>query len=146
MSGNFAGGEFFRYAAVGASGLVLDLFVLALLHELLGVPLLMANPVSFSVACTSNFVLNRRWTFRSGRHRHVAVGGGLFLVGALIGLALNEAGLWALHAAGMYWVLAKLVMTMVVLGWNYTFNASVTFRKTSHHAQAVLEPVSLDER
>jgi len=46
----------------------------------------------------------------------------------------------------MYWVLAKLVMTVVVLGWNYTFNASVTFRRTSPRAQAALDPVPLDDR
>ncbi len=47
---------------------------------------------------------------------------------------------------GMYWVLAKLAMTVVVFGWNYTFNASVTFRKPSEQVQAVLDPVKLDER
>lgn len=146
MNRNFASGEFLRYAAVGASGVVVDLFVLALLHELLDVPLLMANLVSFSVACSTNFSLNRHWTFRARDHRHVAVGGGLFLVGALIGLAINEAGLWALHSAGMYWVPAKLAMTVVVFGWNYTFNASVTFRKPPEQAQAVLDPVKLEER
>lgn len=145
MKGTFASGELFRYAAVGTSGLVIDLFVLALLHEVLGVPLLMANPVSFSVACSSNFLLNRHWTFRSRGRRHVAVGGGLFLVGALIGLALNEAGLWALHSTDMNWVVAKLAMTIVVFGWNYMFNAGVTFRERSHHGQAALEPVQVDK-
>jgi putative flippase GtrA len=109
-----------------------------------GVPVLAANVVSFSVAVCSNFLLNRHWTFRSHRQRHVAVGGGLFLLGALVGLALNEAGLWALQSAHVHWVLAKLAMTAVVLCWNYAFNASVTFRKTEHHSQAGLEAAKVE--
>jgi putative flippase GtrA len=144
VNGLFTAGELLRYAAVGTSGVVVDLLVLALLHELLGVPLLMANPVSFSAACSTNFLLNRHWTFRSRAHRHVAIGGGLFLFGALIGLALNEAGLWILHSAGMHWVPAKLAMTILVFGWNYTFNASITFRKHRPSIQA-FDTVELDK-
>jgi putative flippase GtrA len=146
VNGTFTASEFIRYAAVGASGVVVDLSVLALLHEGVGLPLLLANAVSFSVACSSNFLLNRYWTFRERYHRHVALGGGLFFIGALIGLGINEAGLWALNSAGLYWVIAKLAMTLVVLVWNYTFNASVTFRRRAHPAQPALDPMHAEER
>src|SRR5687767_7966180 len=97
-------GELIRYGVVGASGVVVDVLALALLHEVLGIPLLLGNVVSFSLAVTNNFVLNRQWTFRSRSHRRVAAGGGLFLLGALIGLAINEAGLWAFDSAHVPWV------------------------------------------
>jgi putative flippase GtrA len=125
-------GEFVRYGIVGASGVVVDLVALALLHEVFSVPLLAANVLSFSLAVTNNFILNRQWTFRARSHRRMAAGGGLFLLSALIGLGINEAGLWAFDSAHVHWVPAKLAMAVVVLAWNYTFNATITFRDQHH--------------
>ena len=129
---SFRSGEFIRYGVVGATGVAVDLLALALLHEVLDIPLLAANVISFSLAVTNNFLLNRQWTFRSRSHRRMAAGGGLFLLGALIGLAINEAGVWAFDSAHVHWVPAKLAMAVVVLAWNYTFNATITFRDQRH--------------
>ena len=142
---SFSSGEFVRYGVVGATGVVVDLLALALLHEILDIPLLAANVISFSLAVTNNFVLNRQWTFRTRSHRGVATGSGLFLLGALIGLAINEAGLWAFDSAEVHWVPAKLAMAVVVLAWNYTFNATVTFRDQRHRLESAEAPRSVTE-
>lgn len=117
-----------RYSMVGASGMVLDLMMLALLYGSLGVPLLIANAISFLTAVASNYTLNRRWTFADRGRRSVGAGGTIFLSAALVGLAISEAGLWVLTERGAYYLVAKLVMTAAVFGWNYGFNNAVTFR------------------
>jgi dolichol-phosphate mannosyltransferase len=129
--------EVARYGLVGASGVVVDLAVLALLVEVAAVPLLAANVVSFSLAVASNYVLNARWTFRARARRPHLAGGGLFLLAALVGLAISEAGLWLLSSRlGLFYVWAKLLMVAVVFAWNYTFNSAVTFRRVAEPSPA----------
>lgn len=121
--------EVVRYGIVGASGVFVDLALLALLVEVAGVPLLLANALSFSGAVASNYRLNSYWTFRARAQRSHAVGGGLFLFAALVGLAISEAGLWvASERLGVFYVWTKLGLVAVVFAWNYAFNNVVTFR------------------
>jgi dolichol-phosphate mannosyltransferase len=62
--------QLLRFATVGASGFAINLGVFALAMAL-GVHHLAAALMAFTVAVTSNFVLNRQWTFAVG---HGAVG------------------------------------------------------------------------
>ena len=121
--------EVVRYGIVGASGVAVDLAVLALLVEVAGVPLLIANVVSFSAAVASNYRLNSWWTFRSREQRSHLAGGGLFLFAALVGLAISEVGLWLITTRlGLFYVWTKLALVGVVFAWNYAFNNAITFR------------------
>ena len=130
--------EVVRYGLVGASGVAVDLAVLAVLVEVAAVPLLIANVASFSVAVASNYALNARWTFRAREQRPHVAGGALFLLAALVGLAISEAGLWLLASRlGLFYVWAKLLLVIVVFGWNYTFNSAVTFRHASRRPDVV---------
>ncbi len=121
--------EVVRYGLVGASGVVVDLVLLALLVEVLGVPLLIANVLSFSAAVASNYRLNSWWTFRAREQRSHMAGGALFLFAALVGLAISEAGLWLVTTrGGLFYVWTKLGLVIVVFAWNYLFNNAITFR------------------
>ncbi len=124
--------EIVRYCLVGASGVLVDLALLALLHEVAGVPLLFANALSFTGAVASNYRLNSWWTFRTREQRSHMVGGALFLFAALVGLAINTAGLWGFtDRLGMHYVPAKLILVAVVFIWNFAFNSAITFRHQS---------------
>lgn len=121
--------EIVRYGLVGLSGVFVDLAVLALLHEVIDIPLLAANVVSFSTAVASNYRLNRTWTFRGRQQRSHVAGGALFLFAALVGLAISEVGLWLVSTQlGLFWVATKLGLVVVVFAWNYLFNNAITFR------------------
>lgn len=125
-----------RYGIVGASGTLIDIALLTLLHGVMGVPLLAANLVSFSVAATSNYLLNRRWTFGTRGQRPIMLGGLLFFVAAVVGLSLSEAGVWILsERLDLPYLWAKILSIPVVYAWNYTFNSSITFR---HQASAII--------
>ena len=127
--------EVVRYAIVGASGVVVDLALLSLLVEVVGVPLLVANVLSFSAAVASNYRLNSWWTFRTREQRSHMAGGALFLFAALVGLGISETGLWLLTTRlGLFYVWTKLALVGVVFAWNYLFNNAVTFRHQSAHA------------
>jgi putative flippase GtrA len=60
-----------RFLAVGASGFVINIVVYGLLVHAAGVGYILAAVISNFVALSSNFVLNRQWTFKAthGRRR-----------------------------------------------------------------------------
>jgi putative flippase GtrA len=61
-----------RFAAVGATGYVVNLATFAVCLKQLGLDYRIAATAAFLVAVTSNFVWNRRWTFApSPRARHL---------------------------------------------------------------------------
>lgn len=121
--------EIVRYCLVGASGVVVDLALLSLLHEVGGLPLLIANALSFTGAVASNYRLNSWWTFRTREQRSHMVGGALFLFAAVVGLAINTTGLWALtDRLDIHYIPAKLLLVIVVFIWNFVFNSAITFR------------------
>lgn len=122
--------QFLKFGVVGVIGFGIDTAVVYGLRASLG--LYGAGAVSYVVAATGNWVLNRIWTFRgqgSGKaHQQWA----LFLTTNLAGFALNR-GTYALlvtfstlcHAQPVFAVAAGAVAGMFV---NFGMARSVVFR------------------
>lgn len=90
-----------RFLAVGGSGTLVNLAVVAFLTRVFGFHVTPAGVPAFAVAVTWNYALNRLWTFRA---RRVAVAGSYvrYVVGALAGLATQLAVTHLLHeSAGL---------------------------------------------
>jgi putative flippase GtrA len=127
--------RFLKFAAVGAVGMAVDLTVLTLSREWLGLPLPVAVGLGFIAAVLSNFTWNRLWTFPESRQR--PLGGQLaqFVIINFIGLGINEVvvlGLhpifsMALHDPAAY-LAAKVIAIGIVLFWNYFANRAWTYR------------------
>lgn len=120
--------RFIRFALVGTSGLAVDFGLTYFFKEKAKINKYLANGIGFVCAATSNFFLNRMWTFEStdpqvGR-QYLS-----FLVISLLGLAMNQ--LIVLMAHGRLKVnfyRAKAVAIGVVMVWNFTANFFLTFR------------------
>lgn len=101
--------QFLRFGVVGTVGFVVDSAVL------LGMMALGAGPyggrvVSYLVAASTTFALNRAWTFRSARHdAPVAAQWGRFVLLNLAGFAANY-GTYAALVAGVPLVAAHPVL------------------------------------
>lgn len=57
--------KFLKFGVVGASGMVVHGGVLYLCKEIIGLNPFVANTIGFVTAATTNYILNRIWTFRS---------------------------------------------------------------------------------
>src|SRR5205823_851310 len=78
--------QLFKFGLVGASGYVINLGAFTVLVEVAGVHHIAAAVLSFCLAVTNNFVLNRIWTFRDMRGGHAGFQAARFFavsVGAL---------------------------------------------------------------
>ena len=115
-----------KFSAVGASGYVVNLAVYAaLLHA--GVHFRAAAVVSFVVSATSNYVLNRAWTFRDQRG-HFAYQGMRFLVVSVVALAANQVWLTVFVAAGAGKIVAQAISIVLVMPLNFVGNKLWSFR------------------
>lgn len=85
--------QLIRFAAVGASGYVINLAVYALLWGAAGFDYRIAATCAFVVALTNNFIWNRAWTFRA-RDGHAGFQAARFCV---VSLAAFVFGLVVLH-------------------------------------------------
>ena len=63
--------KFGKFGIVGASGAVIDFGLTALCKGILGIPELLANAIGFTIAATSNYFLNRTWTWKADACRAI---------------------------------------------------------------------------
>lgn len=126
--------HFAQFAAVGASGVVVNLAVLTVLWDVIQ-PRELAVAIAIGVAMLSNFVLNRWITFSYARHRNVwkqLVG---FLAGSSMGAVVNF--LVTLYLLYQFPSLEDLPQPASIAGilsglaFNYAFSRYIVFHKKS---------------
>ncbi len=87
--------QLIRFAAVGASGYVVNLVVFAACVHLLSVDYRIASVIAFLVSMVNNFWLNRHWTF-DAKHEHPMFQAVRFFAVSLIAFGFSEIVLIAL--------------------------------------------------
>jgi len=87
---------FIKYGIVGLSGFCIDFSITIFLKEKLRIHRYIANSSGFTVAASSNWFLNRIWTFNSDNPQLLLEYGSFFLI-SLIGLGINNGFLWLLE-------------------------------------------------
>jgi len=119
--------KFLKFGIVGFSGLFVDFGTTYVLKEWLKVQKYIANSIGFCVAASTNYFLNRVWTFQS-EDPNIAREYTSFFIISLIGLAINNLILW-LIVSRLKWnfYLAKLIAIGVVTVWNFLANNFITF-------------------
>lgn len=118
--------KFFKFGIVGFSGLVIDFTVTFLLKEKLRIHRYIASSSGFIVAATSNYILNRIWTFQSC-NPEIALEYGSFITVSVIGLGINNLFLYLFERRLNFWV-AKFFAIVMTMLWNFLANYYFTFR------------------
>jgi len=118
--------KFLRYGIVGCTGLIVDMGIFYVLHEILGVNYVITNIISSTFGVINNFILNSLFTFKVKNklfRRFVS-----FYLIALVGMALSS-GLLVLMIDGfkMDSMIAKMISVLIVAVLQYFFNKKLTF-------------------
>lgn len=118
--------SFLKYCIVGLSGVVVDFSTTYLFKEKAEINKYIASMLGFSIACTSNYVLNRIWTFSNDNpnifEQYVS-----FLIISVIGLLLNTLFLYLFQRIRINYYISKGFATIIVTIWNYMANSMITF-------------------
>jgi putative flippase GtrA len=118
--------QLLKFCVVGASGYVVNLAVYSLLLNGANLHYAPAATCSFVVAATSNYTLNRLWTFRAQRG-HVGVQGARFFVVSTLVYLANLALLSFLVHVGVGKIVAQAVAIVLVTPLNFIGNKLWSF-------------------
>lgn len=136
--------RFVKFAIVGAVGMGVDFLVFNLFFALLGLPPVTSSILSFLAAVTSNFILNRSWTFHDSRSKSLRLQLVQYVLVNVVGLVIRTPIFAALGAVfhgfldgrqlplgvDATWLAHNLALAAaigVVLLWNYFVNRKWTF-------------------
>ena len=128
--------KFLKFGVVGASGFVIHGGLLYLLRDVVGINQFLANVIGFVAAASSNYVLNRVWTFRS-RETQVGVEYLKFILVSVVGLGINTGSLWLLtrlipawsgEGDWRFYILWAVAVGITTL-WNFFGNMLFTFKQ-----------------
>ncbi len=117
--------RFLKFGIVGLTGMVIDFSITFLLKEKLKVHRYFASSTGFIIAASSNYFLNRIWTFHSS-DPEILVEYTTFIIISVIGLGINNLFLWLFEKKLSFYV-AKLFAIGVTMIWNFLANNYITF-------------------
>ena len=119
--------KLFKFIIVGFSGLFIDFGLTFLCKEKLNLNKYLSNSIGFLVAASSNYFLNRIWTFGSNNTEIIVEFSSFFII-SIIGLLINSSILWLIHnKIGFNFYLAKFGAILVTTLWNFFANYYFTF-------------------
>jgi dolichol-phosphate mannosyltransferase len=118
-----------RFGLVGASGVLVNLGVLYLLHGHYGLHDLLAVVIAIEISIISNFLLNDRFTFGTRRTSNPKILRLLqFNTVSLVALVVNfTAYLLLTRLFGIYYLLAQFIAILVAFTANYLGNLHWTY-------------------
>lgn len=119
--------KFIRFCVVGATGMLVDFGLTILCKEVFKIQKFIANSIGFVVAATSNYILNRIWTFQSS-NTAVAMEYGKFFIVSIVGLGINTLILYfTLKKFKWNFYFAKTIAIGITTIWNFLANLIFTF-------------------
>ncbi len=120
--------KFLKFGVVGFSGVFVDFGVTYLFKEVIKINKYVSNALGFICAATSNYILNRIWTFESA-NADVATEYGKFMLVSAIGLGINSLTLYILTDK-LKWnfYLSKIFAIGAATLWNFFANLLFTFK------------------
>ena len=99
---------------------------LILLVELLNWDAAASSFVGAVVGAVINYILNYKFTFKSNQPHHIAAS--KFMLIAALGAGINTLLMFLLvHRLQVYYLLAQVITTGIVLLWNFMLNKMWTF-------------------
>ncbi len=132
--------RFIKFCIVGASGFCVNLGLLAIFVEVVGMHKVWAQIPSYQISILTNFMFNEFWTFSDRR----TPGLKSFLIRAVkfnlvsqVGWGINISVYYvALNAAGIYYIVSQIIAIAVATMWNFFSNLIWTWRQKQGEALA----------
>jgi dolichol-phosphate mannosyltransferase len=131
--------RFIKFCLVGASGVLVNMGLLWLLTEVVGLFYLVSAAIAIETSIINNFILNDIWTFRDRRAPGRTAGLVRLLKFNLVsaaGIGINMGVLWTCtEVLGIYYLISNLCGIAAAMLWNFIINLSWTWRRIAPSSQ-----------
>ena len=123
--------QLFRYGLSGFAATAVDFLILTILTEFFGEDLLLLwTAIAFISGLSVTYILSTHWVFDSHRFKSKAAEATAFLSFGVVGLLLTEFFMWLLaEKIDMFYLLSKLIASVLVFIWNFTAKKFIVFHK-----------------
>ncbi len=117
-----------KFGIVGCSGMIIDFGATYLCKEILKINKFLSNGIGFILAATSNYFINRIWTFNS-QTEDIGIQYAQFMTVSIIGLGINSLVLYLLNEK-LKWnfYFSKVIAIAITTIWNFFANLLFTFK------------------
>lgn len=117
-----------KFGIVGCSGMIIDFGATYLCKEILKINKFLSNGIGFILAATSNYFINRIWTFNS-QTEDIGIQYAQFMAVSVIGLGINSLVLYLLNEK-LKWnfYFSKVIAIAITTIWNFFANLLFTFK------------------
>jgi len=125
--------RFVKFCLVGGSGVVVNMGLLWLLTEVVGLFYLVSAAIAIETSIINNFILNDIWTFKDRRAPGMAARLMRLLkfnLVSAVGIGINMGVLWTCtEVLGIYYLISNLIGIAAAMLWNFIINLSWTWRR-----------------
>ena len=122
--------EIFKFGIIGFLGTIINLVFLYLFTDVAGIYYLFSAIFSFLIAMSSNFLLNKVWTFREDLRTKVVKKYFQFGIVSILALVFNLIFLFLFtDILGIYYLISQVLAIVLSFGVNFLGNKLWTFRK-----------------
>jgi len=126
--------RFIKFCLVGSTGVVINMGLLWLFTEVVGLFYLASAAIGIEASIMNNFILNDVWTFKDRRTPGMAARLTRLLKFNLVsaaGIGINMGVLWGCtELLGIYYLLSNLCGIATAMLWNFIVNTSWTWRRS----------------
>ncbi len=130
--------QFFKYCVGGGTAFIVDFSILYTLTDIFGLWYLWSATLAFTVAASVNYIIQRFWTFKS-TNTSVSKQFPIFIATQIVGLFINNTTLYFLvDHLGVYYLLAKIAATAIVLIWNFWASKKFVFNIKKEKSEIIL--------
>ena len=122
--------QVFRYLVSGGTAFLVDAGMLALLTESFGREhLLLWTAIAFAAGLLVTYLFSIFWVFNNRSMKSLTAEVIIFILIGVCGLGLTELFMWLFaQKAGMHYLIAKIITTILVFVWNFFAKKNILFR------------------
>ncbi len=111
--------QLFRYLFVGGFAAVVNIGALYIFTEVFNLYYLISNVLGFILGLITNYLLSKWLVFAKESQVNKALEFFIYALIGVVGLGFDTLFMWLFTSAGLYYMISKIISTVLVFIWNF---------------------------
>lgn len=112
--------QIIKFGVVGGTAFLIDYGLLLFFTDICGIWYLLSSFLSYSISTVFNYWASMKFVFKGKEDMGKGKEFTIFVTLSLMGLGVNQVGMWGfVDGFGMDYKWAKIIVTAIVMVWNF---------------------------